>query len=58
MLKTIGLSYEPAFQKNISNKQALKKNNSNSEINRFYVGGNSVKYTKKSKNCASQEKSC
>ena len=57
MLKTIGLTDKPAFDrnngsrlassKNNNNKLIFRKNNSNDESDRFGVGRNSVEYAKK-----------
>ena len=58
MLKITGLLNKPAssrnksrrsaFNKNDNSKPAFKRNNSNTEVNRFGINRNSVEHTKKS----------
>ena len=58
MLKIIRLSNEPNFGKNKSSWLVFRKNNSNSKFERFGIGSNGMKYTKKlkkSKNCPNSE---
>ena len=48
MLKIIKLSNKLVFDRNNSNRPSFKKNNSNNKIDKFSIGDNSIKYTKKS----------
>ena len=67
MLKTTRLSNKQAFSKNNSSRLAsnrndnsrstFKKNNGNSEVNGFDIGGNDVEHTKKSKKLSKSGKS-
>ena len=67
MLKTIGSSDKPAPSKNNSSRSASsrknnsrpasKKNNGDNEIDRFGVGGNDMKYAKKSGKSKSEKTS-
>ena len=67
MLKTIRLSNKPAFDRNNNNKSAFnrnnnrkpafRKNNNDNEVNKYDIGRNSIKYTKKSRKLFKSEKS-
>ena len=67
MLKTIGSLDKPApnrndgskltFGKNVDGRLASEKNDGDNEVNRFNIGGNGIKHTKKSEKLSKSGKS-